>query len=59
MLPPFHPSPPPSSYGRVELKERAPLLEALPHLFSGGGVRAEAPNIMEEYGQRWVTWWLV
>ncbi|KAI7843402.1 hypothetical protein COHA_003000 [Chlorella ohadii] len=51
------PEPPPRpairSYGRVDLKDSLPLMEAVPALFSGGGIRAEVPDIMEEYGQRW------
>lgn len=40
------------SYGRVDLKDSLQLVEAVPALFSGGGIRAEVPDIMEEYGQR-------
>jgi hypothetical protein len=51
------PEPPPRpairSYGKVDVKESLPLMEAVPALFSGGGIRAEVPDIMEEYGQRW------
>lgn len=36
----------------MDMKARLALLDAVPQLFSGGGVRARAPDIMEEYGQR-------
>lgn len=36
----------------MDLKDSLPLMEAVPALFSGGGIRAEVPDIMEEYGQR-------
>lgn len=38
----------------MELGESAPLADVVPQLFSGGGIRAPLPDIMEEYGQRWV-----
>ncbi|PSC67692.1 Beta-galactosidase 17 [Micractinium conductrix] len=53
------PEPPPRPavhrYGTVELRQEVPLWEALPQLLPGGpgGIAAEQPSHMEEYGQRW------
>lgn len=38
----------------MHLGKRVGLFEALPQLFSGGGIRVEQPDTMEEYGQRCV-----
>ena len=38
---------------QVALVEESPLMDALPALVSGGGIRVEEPDIMEAYNQRW------
>lgn len=52
------PAPPPrprvTCLGRVDLKDSALLLEALPELSSTEGIYADLPMTMEEYGQRYV-----
>jgi beta-galactosidase len=43
-----------ADYGRVELRDALPLLDAVKQLFGEqGGVRTQLPDIMEEYGQRY------
>ena len=54
-LPPVPPRPAIQKYGRVELRDSLPLLDAVEQLYgTDGGVRTELPDIMEEYGQRYV-----
>ena len=38
-------------YGKVSLSESVALLDALPTLFSGDGIPAHKPDIMENYDQ--------
>ncbi|KAI3434573.1 hypothetical protein D9Q98_002644 [Chlorella vulgaris] len=53
-LPEVPPRPMVADYGRVELRDALPLLDAVKQLFGEqGGVRTQLPDIMEEYGQRW------
>ena len=40
-------------YGRVPLTEAISLVEALPQLFPGGGIKSEYPERMENYNQTW------
>ena len=40
-----------AAYGHVKMSESLPILEAAEALAGGSGIAAEAPLIMEEYGQ--------
>eukprot|EP00887_Chlorella_sp_A99_P001001 scaffold5.g1001.t1 len=51
--PPVPPRPAIRAYGPVALNSSAALFDALPALWSGEGILDEAPQPMEEYGQRW------
>ena len=50
--PQLPPQPPSEKYGRLALKQRVALLDALPVLAPGDGILAEVPERMEAYGQR-------
>jgi len=50
-LPPTPPEPRAAAYGRVALRQAAPLLDAVPELSPGDGARSRAPAPMEALGQ--------